>query len=141
MIAATRPDQKSGKLLTVDATGGMRHLQRGQLGELLHPGDLVVANDAATLPASLHGQHERTGEPVELRLAAFIEAGDPTRFVAVAFGAGDFRTLTEERALPPAFSPGDRLQLGPLVATIERLLDHSRLLQIRFDGEVSRSRL
>ncbi len=137
MIAATRPDQKSGKLLTVDAAGGMHHLQRGQLGELLNPGDLVVANDAATLPASLHGQHEPTGEPVEIRLAAFIEAGDPTHLIAVAFGAGDFRTLTEERSLPPTVSPGDRLLLGPLVATVERLLDHARLLQIRFDGKTA----
>ena len=37
--------------------------------DCLRPGDLVVANDAATLPASLHGTHVPTGEPIEVRLA------------------------------------------------------------------------
>jgi S-adenosylmethionine:tRNA ribosyltransferase-isomerase len=135
MIAADRPDRQSAKLLAVGADGALQHLRRADLATLPRPGDLVVANDAATLPASLHGEHERTGEPVEIRLAAFVEAGDPTRFVAIAFGAGDYHTLTEERATPPAMTPGDRLVLGPLVAVIERLLDHPRLLALRFQGD------
>ena len=137
MIAAHRPDRKSGKLLAVDADGGIQHLCRTDLAGLFRPGDLVVANDAATLPTSLHGHHEPTGEPVEIRLAAFIRAGDPRRFLAIAFGAGDYRTLTEKRAMPPALWPGDHLLLGPLVAVIERLLDHPRLLKLRFQGESS----
>ena len=123
MIAAHRPDRKSGKLLAVDADGGIQHLCRADLANLFRRGDLVVANDAATLPASLHGQHEPTGDPVEIRLAAFVRAGDPKRFLAIAFGAGDHHTLTENRAMPPTFSPGDHLLLGPLVAVIERLVD------------------
>jgi S-adenosylmethionine:tRNA ribosyltransferase-isomerase len=50
------------------------------------------------------------------------------------FGAGDFRTRTEDRPLPPALAPGDRLVLGPLVATVERLLGHPRLASLRFGG-------
>lgn len=137
MIAAHRPDRESRKLLAVDANGGIQHLCRADLATLFRPGDLVVANDAATLPASLHGQHEPTGEPVEIRLAAFVRAGDLRRFVAIAFGAGDYHTLTEKRALPPLLSPGDHLLLGPLLAVIERLLDHPRLLRLRFQGESS----
>ena len=33
----------------------MRHLPRTALASLFSPGDLVIANDAATLPASLQG--------------------------------------------------------------------------------------
>ena len=59
---------------------------------------------------------------------------DPTRFVAIAFGAGDHRTRTEDRPPPPPLSPGDRLSLGPLDAVVERLLDHPRLFELRFPG-------
>ena len=134
MIAAHRPHRSSGKLLAVNADGGMQHLRRADLATLFRSGDLVVANDAATLPASLRGEHEPTGDPIEIRLAMFITPGDPTGFVAIAFGAGDHHTLTEERALPPVLSPGDRLLLGPLVAVVQRLLDHPRLLELRFQG-------
>ena len=39
--------------------------------------------------------------------------------------------------MPPTMSPGDHLHLGPLVAVIERLLDHPRLLKLRFQGKHS----
>jgi S-adenosylmethionine:tRNA ribosyltransferase-isomerase len=51
------------------------------------------------------------------------------------FGAGDFRTRTEDRPLPPDLAPGDRLELGPLAAAIEALLDHPRLVSLRFSGQ------
>jgi S-adenosylmethionine:tRNA ribosyltransferase-isomerase len=135
MIAAHYPDRPSGKLLTVDARGCMQHLRRADLATFFRPGDLVVANDAATLPASLLGEHQPTGSPIEIRLAAFVRAADPTRFVAVAFGAGDHHTITESRPMPPALVAGDRLLLGPLVAVVERPLDHPRLVELRFHGD------
>jgi S-adenosylmethionine:tRNA ribosyltransferase-isomerase len=64
-----------------------------------------------------------------------VSIRDPTRFTAIAFGAGDHRTRTEERMLPPELSPGDRLTLGPLVAVIEHPLDDSRLFRLRFLGD------
>ena len=57
MTGAKRSDRRSAKLLTIDADGGMRHLPRTALASLFSPGDLVIANDAATLPASLQGIH------------------------------------------------------------------------------------
>lgn len=67
------------------------------LSRWLAPGDLLVLNDAATLPASI-----RDGD-VELRIAAWD--GD---FVCMAvLGAGDWRTPTEHRGVPRRFSPGD----------------------------------
>jgi S-adenosylmethionine:tRNA ribosyltransferase-isomerase len=138
MIAADLVEQRPAKLLVVGGDGAMRHLPRATLASLFSPGDLVVANDAATLPASLAGIHCPSGRPIEIRLAAWISAGDLTQFKAIAFGAGDHRTRTEDRMPPPHLSPGDRLALGPLAATIGRLLEHPRLFQLRFLGDHSR---
>ncbi|RFB79173.1 S-adenosylmethionine:tRNA ribosyltransferase-isomerase [Methylovirgula sp. 4M-Z18] len=135
MIAADQLERQTAKLLAISADGTTRHLQRTDLAALFRPGDLVVANDAATLPASLHGRHCATNEPIEIRLAGWICAGDPTRFIALAFGAGDCRMRTEDRAPPPPLSAGDRLALGPFIAIVEHLLDHPRLFELRFLGD------
>jgi S-adenosylmethionine:tRNA ribosyltransferase-isomerase len=135
MSSAGRAERGAAKLLTLDAWGSARDVPRTELASLFGPGDLVIANDAATLPASLRGIHERSGEPIEVRLAAWLSPGDPTHFVALAFGAGDHRLRTEDRAPPPPLLAGDRLSLGPLVAILERLLGHPRLVTLRFLGE------
>jgi S-adenosylmethionine:tRNA ribosyltransferase-isomerase len=58
------------RLLLVDrATGSVRHHRFHELPWLLEPGDLLVANDSRTLPASLLG-HTAAGTPLEVRLAA-----------------------------------------------------------------------
>ncbi|TIU90745.1 MAG: S-adenosylmethionine tRNA ribosyltransferase, partial [Mesorhizobium sp.] len=134
MIAADRPDRRFARLFVVEADGTMRDLPRAVLATLFDPCDLVVANDAATLPASLHGMHVPSDEAIEIRLAGWLSLPDPIRFVAIAFGTGDHRTRTEDRLPPPPLSPGDRLQLGPLDAVVERLLDHPRLVELRFPG-------
>ena len=141
MIAASRPVQRprDARLLVVHADGRISHAPRSRFVDLLRPGDLVIANDAATLPASLHGVHLPTGAAIEVRLAgrASLDGRGRPDFSAVVFGAGDFRTRTEDRPLPPMLAPGDRLALGPLVATVEALLDHPRLVSLRFDGSAS----
>jgi S-adenosylmethionine:tRNA ribosyltransferase-isomerase len=142
MKPATRPIQRpaDARLLRVDAQGRIDHHARHTLPALLSPGDLLVANDAATLPASLHGVHGRSGRPIEIRLA-----GRPTlavdavkAFAAVVFGDGDHRTRTEHRPPPPPLQPDDRLLFGcgtdALLARVKTLLGHARLVQIRFDG-------
>jgi S-adenosylmethionine:tRNA ribosyltransferase-isomerase len=135
MSAADGFGPESAKLFIIDAKGQMRHLARTKLGSLFSPPDLIVANDAATLPSSLQGAHVASGELIEVRLAAWISVRDPTRFVAIAFGAGDHRMPTELRPHPPSISPGDRLLLGPLVAVVEDLLGHPRVLALRFVGD------
>jgi S-adenosylmethionine:tRNA ribosyltransferase-isomerase len=134
MTAAVSIDRLGAKLLVAEAAGGVRHLPRAALASLFEPGDLVVANDAATLPASLKGAHRRSRETIEVRLAAWVRFRDPQRFVAIAFGTGDHRQRTEDRPAPPPLSEGDRLDLGPLVATVESRLDDPRLVEIRFSG-------
>jgi len=141
MIAADKPRQRasSARLLVIAAGGSLTHAARTDLVDFLRRGDLVVANDAATLPASLHGMHLPTGAAIEVRLAGRLarDAGDLRRCIAVVFGAGDFRIRTEDRPLPPALAAGDRLALGPLAAMIERGLDHPRLIALRFDGSAT----
>lgn len=133
-LSIQRPAQ--AKLLVVDDRGNIRHWARSKFVELLYPGDLVVANDAATLPASFSGLHIPSGRPIEVRLAGRRSlALDAIRqFCAVVFGAGDFRTRTEDRPLPPTLASGDLLALGPLRATVTGLLNHPRLVRLDFDG-------
>jgi len=138
VIAGARPVQRprDARLLVIDAGGGLTHAPRAEWTERLQPGDLVVANDAATLPASLHGTHLASGAPVEVRLAGRASlAAEDVSFSAVVFGAGDWRTRTEERALPPPLALGDRLALGPLTARVRGALGHPRLVTLSFAGD------
>ncbi len=140
MRAAHLPSQRApdAKLLIVDAAGGLRHTSRARLADFMRPGDVLVANDAATLPASLCGAHSRTGRAIEVRLAGrrSLAVDDVREFTAVVFGAGDYRTPTEDRPAPPALQTGDVLALGPLHATVLGLQGHPRLVSLRFDGAV-----
>lgn len=138
MIPANVPIQRpaGARLLAVDANGQMRDLLRSSFPTLLQPGDIVVANDAATLPASLFGVHKRSGRSIEVRLAAreSVSPEDVKQFSAVVFGEGDYRTPTERRPSPPELLPGDTLQLGPLTANVLQLLGHPRFVMVRFEG-------
>jgi S-adenosylmethionine:tRNA ribosyltransferase-isomerase len=125
----------NAKLLVIDAREGLRHVARESLVDVLRAGDLVVANDAATLPASLSGTHVRSGEAIEVRLAARSSLStDLADFSAIVFGAGDFHIQTEDRPHPPALAHGDTLALGPLSAVVTGVLGHARLISLHFDG-------
>ena len=141
MISAGVPIQRAAdaKLMVVDADGEVTHRARAEFPGLVREGDIVIANDAATLPASLSGVHLPTGAPVELRLAGretLLPEG-VRRFMAIVFGAGDFRTPTEQRSHPPVLQPGDTLQLGPLSADVVRVLGHPRLIEVHFRDSVA----
>ena len=138
MTAAHLPIQRprQAKLLVIDQQGRFRHWPRSRLVDLFRSGDLVIANDAATLPASLSGVHLQSGRLIEIRLAGrdSLATNDIRRWMAVVFGAGDFRMRTEDRPPPPALAAGDKFVLGPLHATVERILSHPRLVRLVFDG-------
>jgi S-adenosylmethionine:tRNA ribosyltransferase-isomerase len=138
MRAATTPVQRPGdaRLLAIDAGGGLCELPRSRLAGLFRPGDLLVANDAATLPASLTGVHAPSGASIEVRLAGrpSLAAADVGRFTAIVFGAGDHRTPTERRIEPPPMQPGDLLRLGPLTATVRRVFAQRRRIELGFDA-------
>jgi S-adenosylmethionine:tRNA ribosyltransferase-isomerase len=141
MIPASTATQRSAdaRLLVIDEWGTITHRARADFVRLVRPGDVVVANDAATLPASLTGTHLPTGGIVEVRLAGrhSLLPRDVTRFTAVVFGAGDFRTPTEHRPPPPTLRPGDELQLSSLRAVVIAVLAHPRLIELRFENPVA----
>jgi S-adenosylmethionine:tRNA ribosyltransferase-isomerase len=126
LSAASAPRSATRRLLVIDA--GVRLSTLEDLPHLLSPGDLLVVNDAATLPASLHGRLR--GEPVELRL---LRRRGP-QWDAVLFGAGTWRDRTEDRPAPPAVRRGDVLELGPLRASVRGVhRPFTRLLRVRFE--------
>jgi S-adenosylmethionine:tRNA ribosyltransferase-isomerase len=111
MRPATEPrgDRDATRLLVIDPCSHQRQdAQISDLPRYLRPGDLLVLNDAATLPGSLPA-HTARGEPIELRLAGPAERD---QFQAVVFGAGDYRTRTEDRAAPPELAAGDEIRIG-----------------------------
>ncbi len=117
------------RLLHVDpAQGILRDRRIGELPELLEPGDVLVVNDAATLPASLPAR--LSGAEAEMRLLEDLGDGEWT---AVLFGPGDWRTRTESRSAPPRVREGQSLVVAGLDAQVLRVSPLSpRLLQIRF---------
>jgi S-adenosylmethionine:tRNA ribosyltransferase-isomerase len=116
--------------LLVCAAGTLVHARVDQLPEALRRGDLLVVNDAATLPASFAGRVR--GAAVELRLLA--RGATEEEWSAVAFGAGDWHTPTEHRPAPHPLAAGDRIELDGFSAHVERVRPESpRLVEVRFD--------
>jgi S-adenosylmethionine:tRNA ribosyltransferase-isomerase len=71
-------------------------------------------------------------EGIEVRLAA----DSPRGFKAVLFGAGDWRTRTEDRPPPPRLEVGARIDFDGLSATITEVdRDSPRLVELAFDRE------
>jgi S-adenosylmethionine:tRNA ribosyltransferase-isomerase len=126
-----REDALRERLLHLDpAAGSLLDAHVEDLPRILRPGDLLVVNDAGTLPGSLHGVGPG-GAALEARLVAELPAG---AFRAVLFGAGDWRTPTEHRPAPPPLHEGARLVFGDLSAEVERVSPISaRLVDLRFD--------
>ena len=106
MKAASAPRPSSALRILVSSGGGMRVARADDIASVLCPGDVVVVNDAATLPASIDAQTE-DGAPVELRLLAARYA--PGAFSAALLGRGDHTTRTEDRPPPPRVRVGERL--------------------------------
>jgi S-adenosylmethionine:tRNA ribosyltransferase-isomerase len=142
--AARRPRTSNARLLVVDTSGGIVHQSHRDLPSLLDPGDLIVANDAATMPAMLTGVHEPTRAAIETRLAGLTPGAVstmtfganrpwPARFTAVLFGAGDHRTATEHRPPPPVVQVGDALIVASLRARVVAILGHPRLIDLEFE--------
>jgi S-adenosylmethionine:tRNA ribosyltransferase-isomerase len=95
LLVATRPE------------GSIAHRRFGDLPQLLAPGDLLVLNTSATLPAALPATRA-DGAALELRLSTPAPGQDPDRFWVVELRRGDepFAAVEvdERLALPDAGS-------------------------------------
>ncbi len=115
-----------GRVLHVDRlTRSFDDLAASDLPALFGPGDVLVVNDAATLPASIAGTVG--GAEIEVRFAGPIDEGQ-----AVLFGAGSWRDDTDLRPAPPAVEVGDAIVVagGELVVVgVDR--SHPRLVRLR----------
>jgi S-adenosylmethionine:tRNA ribosyltransferase-isomerase len=132
-----RDDRSGARLLLVNSERESIQSSRfREFSKLLGANDLLVVNDAATLPASLAMRTSR-GEPFELRLAGFEDDG----FSAIALGSGSFRDPTERRGPPPELREGGVLLVSdsgspPLSALITRVDvtgGTTKRIAIRFD--------
>ncbi len=131
-----RADPAAARLLHLDPMAGtLVDAWMRDLPTRLRAGDLLVVNDAGTLPASLAGTSRRG--PVEVRLAGVPEdASGP--WPAVLFGTGTWRQRTEDRPAPPVLPPGERIVFGKgaLAAEVIATSDVSaRLVELRFDRD------
>src|ERR1044072_4106279 len=138
MLAANSAVQRpiNAKLLVVDSQRNLIHVPRASFVEFLRPNDLVIANAAATLPASLTGIHVQTGKTIEVRLTGrrSLNPMEVKSVSAIVFGEGDFHLRTEDRPHPPTLQSGDTLVLGPMHAIVEELLGHPRIVSLLFAG-------
>lgn len=131
MTPATRPraDRGTMRLLHIDPRGqAYTHRPARELAALLGAHDLLVVNDAATLPASVR----LPALDAELRLIAHEQG---STFTAVLFGAGDYRTRTEERLEPPLLARGQRVLVAPDLGFEVVRVDAAfpRWIELRFD--------
>ncbi len=119
------------RLLTVDAMRETFDVSPfADFASHLVEGDVLVVNDAATLPASVWATTE-DGASVELRLFD----PRPGEWSAVVLGAGDWRTRTELRGAPPALSVGARVSVGGVSAQVVAAAPASaRLVRLRFEA-------
>lgn len=129
-IAPARVPRRAGseRLLVIDPlTRRIGDYGIEELPLLLATGDLLVVNDAATLPASLWAEPE-----LELRLMGVVDDGS---FWAVTFGAGDARTPTEARGAPRRLRLGERLGLGASLSAhvVELDREEPRLVRVAFE--------
>ncbi len=135
MIAATWPraEPLDERLLVIDVD--RRSTVDALIRDLpaqLYAGDLLIVNDAATLPASFEARTEGDAR-IELRLLA--RGADDATWRAVLFGDRDWRTRTEDRPLPPRLDAGARIVIdGDLAATIVAVDPISpRLVTVHFE--------
>jgi S-adenosylmethionine:tRNA ribosyltransferase-isomerase len=137
MIAANEPRRIGGgrKLLLVDgARSTLQHAVAAELAAHLAPNDLVVVNDAATLPASLRVRNI----DAELRLVG--RTSSSREFTAILFGPGDYHTPTEQRLAPPAVTVGQTLEFDSTLSAEVLEVDarSARLVRVRFSVDAER---
>lgn len=122
-----------------NAVEKISHREASALVDELKSGDLLLVNNSGTLPASFTGFLDRTGEALEIRLAAFrgTNAQDLSRWTAVVFGSGDWHMPTERRGLPPPLQKGDCIDINSNLSleVMSVLHPSTRIIEIQFHAK------
>ncbi len=112
--ATSAERRKEAGLLSVHAASGHSAITNlSELPRFFEAGDVLVVNNAATIPASLSLTHVASGTPLELRLLTPREVllGESEfswhSWLAAAFSQGSWRQRTEERTQIPLLRVGD----------------------------------
>jgi S-adenosylmethionine:tRNA ribosyltransferase-isomerase len=126
-----RPIAETRLLVLRANTGEKAEASFDDFARLLEPSDVVVVNDAATIPGSVFGA-TRDGAPFELRLLSLPDARGEAD--AAVLGAGDWHTPTEKRAAPPSLAAGAPLVVSGLAARVVRV-DGARRVRVAFEGD------
>lgn len=125
MSPATTPRPASAiRILVTDGTR-IERARAEDVARLFEAGDVLVVNDAATLPASL-----RAGNGLEVRLVSYL--GEDL-WIAALLGEGDHRTRTEERPPPRRVLPGEELvfSMDLRAAVVQVRPESPRLVVVR----------
>jgi S-adenosylmethionine:tRNA ribosyltransferase-isomerase len=128
------PRDSSRLLVLHRDTSAVEHRIFREIGEYLHPGDLLVANQSRVLPARLHGVKEGSGGAVELLLLAVRADLGPDTWEALVrpgkrihegqrliFGGGELMADVVERAESGGRVVRLQPRAGTLAETLERL--------------------
>jgi S-adenosylmethionine:tRNA ribosyltransferase-isomerase len=122
LIAQTpiEPRDASRLLVVERKTGALEHRHFRDIGQYLHPGDLLIANQSRVIPARLLGQRVETGGAVEVLLLA----------ERLDLGPAHWETLVR---------PGRRLREGVRIAFgTEQLLQAEILQRTEAGGRIVR---
>jgi S-adenosylmethionine:tRNA ribosyltransferase-isomerase len=133
MIPATEPriERDRARMLVVDVQNtNYSDATITDLPDVLQPRDLIVLNDASTLPASLFATSP-SGALIEIRL---LQQTAGSEWKAVLFGPGNWRTPTELRDPPERLARGSILSIAPDFSAeiIGVARDSERLVTLRF---------
>jgi S-adenosylmethionine:tRNA ribosyltransferase-isomerase len=133
MIPATEPRAQieSTRMLVLDSKQKtFNDALVTDLPSILRPRDLLLVNDAATIPASLMARSP-SGASIEIRLLQYQGDSD---WSAVLLGAGDWRMPTELRDPPERLTPGSLLRIAnDFAAEVANVAnDNDRFVTLRF---------
>jgi S-adenosylmethionine:tRNA ribosyltransferase-isomerase len=109
-------EQETALLVARRGDGSLVHTSFDRIGEHLRPGDLLVVNNSATLPAALPAR--LGGEPVELRLSTLLDDG---RWLV------ELRTAELRPLAPPPLSARVELPGGAVAELVASYLTSRRL--------------
>jgi S-adenosylmethionine:tRNA ribosyltransferase-isomerase len=123
-LAAAPNTCETALLVASRSTGDLAHTCFEDLGDHLQPGDLLVVNDSATVPAALPARLP-TGEPVTLHLSTRTEDG---------LWLVELRTRDRFPYGPPPRGARVELPGGARATLLEPFEDSRRLARAQLDG-------